>query len=175
MKRVLFSVLGTILGLVALLTFKTHGHTALGATALPSAALPGTGTSAPAASTPSATGTGAPPDPSSGSTSTGPASTTPPAATQPSKSYDGAAVQTRYGVVQVKVSISGTKITNVSFLQLTADDPRSADINSQAGPLLLQETLSAQSANVNTISGATYTSEGYLQSLQSALDQAGFK
>jgi uncharacterized protein with FMN-binding domain len=167
-KRVLFSVLGTILGLVGLLTFKTHGHTALGATALPSAALP-------AAATPSATGTGAPPDPSSGSATTGPASTSPPAAGQPDKSYDGTAVQTRYGVVQVKVSINGSKITNVSFLQLTADDPRSADINSQAGPLLLQETLSAQSANVNTISGATYTSEGYLQSLQSALDQAGFK
>jgi uncharacterized protein with FMN-binding domain len=172
---VLFSVLGTILGLVALLTFKTHGHTALGATALPSAALPGTGTSAPALSTPSATGTGAPPDPSSGSTSTRPRTSSPTPTSQPPKSYDGSAVQTRYGVVQVQVAISGGKISNVSFLQLTADDPRSADINSQAGPLLLQETLSAQSANVNSISGATYTSEGYLESLQSALDQAGFK
>ncbi|MCW2524904.1 MAG: hypothetical protein JWO63_3239, partial [Frankiales bacterium] len=92
-----------------------------------------------------------------------------------SKTYDGSAVQTRYGTVQVAVTVAGGKISNVSFLQLTSDDGRSADINSQAGPLLLQETLSAQSSNIDTISGATFTSEGYLQSLQSALDQAGLK
>jgi uncharacterized protein with FMN-binding domain len=77
--------------------------------------------------------------------------------------------------VQVQVVVAGTKIQNVSFLQLTADDPRSQEINDQAGPILLQETLSAQSSTIDTVSGATYTSEGYLQSLQSALDQAGIR
>jgi uncharacterized protein with FMN-binding domain len=77
--------------------------------------------------------------------------------------------------VQIQVVVSGSTIKNVSFLQLTADDPRSQEINDQAGPILLQETLSAQSSNIDTVSGATYTSEGYLQSLQSALDQAGIK
>ena len=77
--------------------------------------------------------------------------------------------------MQVEVKVAAGKITNVSFLQLTSDDGRSADINSQAGPILLQETLSAQSSNIDTVSGATFTSEGYLQSLQSALDQAGLK
>ena len=56
-------------------------------------------------------------------------------------------------------------------MQLTSRDGRSADINSQAGPLLLQETLAAQSGNIDTISGATYTSEAYAQSIQSALDK----
>jgi uncharacterized protein with FMN-binding domain len=77
--------------------------------------------------------------------------------------------------VQVQVVVSGTKISNVSFLQLTAYDGRSEQINSQAAPILLQETLSAQSANIDTVSGASYTSEGYVQSLQSALDKAGIR
>lgn len=152
MKRVIFSVLGTILGLVALLSFKTHGQTTVGAS-LPSASL--------ATSSTSSTSSAANPAPATS------------AAT--SQTYDGSAVQTRYGAVQVAVTVTGAKITDVSFLQLTSHDGRSADINSQAAPLLLQETLSAQSSNIDTISGATYTSEGYRQSLQSALDQAGIK
>jgi uncharacterized protein with FMN-binding domain len=76
-------------------------------------------------------------------------------------------------VVQIQVQVTGKKIAQVSFLQLTAYDGRSQDINSQAGPILLQETLAAQSSNIDTVSGASYTSAGYIQSLQSALDQAG--
>ncbi len=71
--------------------------------------------------------------------------------------------------------MAGSKITNVSFVQLTAFDGRSQQINSDAAPILLQETLSAQSAKIDTVSGATYTSDGYEQSLQSALDQAGIQ
>ena len=84
-------------------------------------------------------------------------------------------MDTQYGVVQVAVTITGRHIDSVKFLQLTAFDQHSQDINSQAAPILLQETMSAQSGKVDTISGATYTSEGYLQSLQSALDQAGIR
>ena len=83
------------------------------------------------------------------------------------------AEQTRYGIVQVKITVSGKRITNVGFAQLTAFDGRSQQINSQAAPILLQETLSAQSAHIDSVSGATYTSDGYVQSLQSALDKAG--
>ena len=89
-----------------------------------------------------------------------------------SHNYTGQAVQTRYGTVQVAVTMTGTTITNVKFVQLTSSDSRSQEINQHAGPILLQETLSAQSANIDDVSGATYTSEGYKQSLQSALDQA---
>lgn len=84
-------------------------------------------------------------------------------------------MQTQYGIVQVKVTVAGGKITNVSFAQLTAFDPRSQQINSYAAPILLRETLSAQSAQVDSVSGASYTSAGYVQSLQSALDKAGVK
>jgi uncharacterized protein with FMN-binding domain len=170
MKRILLSVLGTIVGLVALLSFKSQAHTTVG-TALPSAALGSSAASSTTSPAPTASATSGPPTPGR-STSAHSAATSPATVTM---TYDGSAVQTRYGTVQVQISVASGKITNVAFLQLTSNDGRSADINSQAGPLLLQETLSAQSSNIDTISGATYTSEGYLQSLQSALDQAGIK
>jgi uncharacterized protein with FMN-binding domain len=163
MKRVILSVVGTVAGLVALLSYKTHGPVTSTASGLPSAGLPGSTTSTgQAPSTDSSNG--ASPTPTS-SSSSAPAST----------SYTGTAVHTRYGIVQVKVVVSGSKITNVSFVQLTAFDGRSQQINSGAAPILLQETLSAQTAKIDTVSGATYTSDGYEQSLQSALDQAGIR
>ncbi|WP_260235741.1 FMN-binding protein [Curtobacterium sp. ZW137] len=87
--------------------------------------------------------------------------------------YTGTAVSTRYGDVQVEVTVAGGKLTEVTALQLTDDDPRSSMISAQAAPVLRQEALTAQSAQIDTVSGATYTSDGYIQSLQSALDQAG--
>jgi uncharacterized protein with FMN-binding domain len=164
MKRVLLSVIGTVLGLVALLSFKSRGQPLVHG-ALPSAALPAS--AAAPAPTGSGTSTGAPPVPGRGTSSTPGSSAT--------KTFLGQAVQTQYGVVQVKLTASGTKITNVSFAQLTAYDGRSQEINSQAAPILLQETLTAQSAQIDTVSGASYTSDGYVQSLQSALDQAGIQ
>lgn len=164
MKRVLLAITGTVMGLVGLLSFKSHS-TADTAGALPSAGLAGGATSTASPTTSAGTGS---------SSGTGSAASTGSSATS-AKTFSGSAVQTRYGTVQVGITVSGTKITNVSFLQLTSDDPRSAEINSEAGPQLLQETLDAQSANIDTISGATYTTDGYVQSLQSALDQAGIK
>jgi uncharacterized protein with FMN-binding domain len=164
MKRVLLSITGTVVGLVALLSFKSQGHPVAAAGALPSAALPGS-SSAPS-STPSSTPGGhstaaaAPPDPTPTSTS---------------RTVAGDAIQTRYGIVQVQVTVTGTRIKNVSFLQLTAFDGRSQEINSAAAPTLLQETLDAQSAHIDTVSGASYTTDGYVQSLQSALDKVGIK
>ena len=163
MKRVILSVTGTVIGVVALLSFKTHGQVATASGGLPSA-----GTSA--ATSPSSSATGAPPDPSTTSGSSTPASTS---SKPTSTSYTGTAEQTRYGIVQVKITVKAKKITNVGFVQLTAFDGRSQQINSEAAPILLQETLKAQSANINSVSGASYTSQGYVQSLQSALDKAG--
>lgn len=87
--------------------------------------------------------------------------------------FSGSVVQTRYGPVQVQISVDGEKITDVSVLQYPDGDPRSSQINDYALPVLIQETLDAQSASVDMVSGATYTSQGYAQSLQNALDQAG--
>ena len=101
-----------------------------------------------------------------------PVHTTAPPPPPVSHTYVGQAVRTRYGTVQVQVTVAGATISNVAFVQLTATDSRSQQINANAGPILLQQTLSAQSARIDGVSGATYTTQGYEQSLQSALDQA---
>ena len=86
--------------------------------------------------------------------------------------YTGSAVQTPFGTVQVQVTMQNGTITDVQALQLPTGRGHTQQISSYAGPQLRSEVLQAQSAQVDTISGATYTSEGYIQSLQSALDQA---
>jgi len=88
------------------------------------------------------------------------------------RSVDGALVQTPYGEVQVRVVLSGQKLTDVQAVRLTDANGRSREISAGAAPILRDEALAAQSARVDTVSGATYTSEGYRQSLQAALDAA---
>jgi uncharacterized protein with FMN-binding domain len=87
----------------------------------------------------------------------------------------GAAEQTQYGVVQVRVTVSAGRITNVTTVELSATDAHSEQINAEAVPQLRTEVLSAQSGQIDGVSGATYTSQGYEASLQSALDKLGFK
>jgi uncharacterized protein with FMN-binding domain len=87
----------------------------------------------------------------------------------------GNAVSTAYGNVQVRVVVKNGKVVNVQGLQLTGNDPRSAEISASAEPTLKQEALTKQSADVDAVSGATFTSAGYAQSLQSGLDKLGFK
>ena len=76
-----------------------------------------------------------------------------------------------YGVVSVKVTVRGTRILNVTISGLQTPDPTSQSIAEQAIPILKGEVIAAQSARINAVSGATYTSEGYAYSLQSALDK----
>lgn len=101
------------------------------------------------------------------------ASATAPASDSASGTFTGTSVQTRFGPVQVQITVANGSITDVTALQLTDKDQRSVSISNRAAPVLRQEVLAAQSANVQGVSGATYTSDGYLSSLQSALDQAG--
>jgi len=107
---------------------------------------------------------------SGGSTETPSRSTS---ASSSTRSVTGSAIDTRYGAVQVKVTLDGTKITKIDVLQYPSQDHRDQEINSYALPLLNQEAIAAQSASIDVVSGATYTSDGYTRSLQSALDQAG--
>jgi uncharacterized protein with FMN-binding domain len=88
--------------------------------------------------------------------------------------YDGSVVNTRFGTVQVQAVISGGNITDVIAVKLTDADRKSVQISQQVAPMLRSEVLTAQSAKVANISGGTYTTQGYLQSLQAALDAAGF-
>jgi uncharacterized protein with FMN-binding domain len=87
--------------------------------------------------------------------------------------YTGSVAQTRWGPVQVKITVQGGKITKVTVLQQPNGNPRDAEINNQALPILIDETVNAQSANIDMVSGATITSDGYVRSLQAALDEAG--
>jgi len=85
----------------------------------------------------------------------------------------GAVAQTQWGPVQVQLEVDAGKITQVSVLQYPSGNGVDAQINGYALPILVDETVQAQSAQIDMVSGATVTSVGYLQSLQSALDQAG--
>jgi uncharacterized protein with FMN-binding domain len=89
------------------------------------------------------------------------------------KTVTSDAVATQYGDVQLKVTVSNGKITEIEPVQLPSNDPKSVEIAGYAEPLLRQSALAKQSANVDVVSGATYTSEGYKAALQSALDKAG--
>ena len=142
-----------------------QGTTTVGSSGSTDAAASGTGTSSSSDSGSSATAT----DAATGSTDVASATST-----SADGTYAGAAVSTRWGDVQVAVTISGGAITDVTALQLTDADGRSVQISNRAAPVLREEVLQAQSASVSMVSGATYTSGAYLESLQAALDQAGF-
>ena len=104
-----------------------------------------------------------------------PAGTSAPAATggtAASTTVDGPVVSTRFGPVQVEVMIANSKVADVVAVQLPTGR-RSGQISDYAEPILHDEALQAQSASIDTVSGATYTSDAYAQSLQAALDQAG--
>jgi len=88
--------------------------------------------------------------------------------------WTGSTVHTQFGPVQVQVTISGGTITDVTALQLTNAGGRSVQISNYAAPVVQSEVLASQSTHVQNVSGATYTTQAYLQSVQSALDQAGF-
>jgi len=86
--------------------------------------------------------------------------------------YTGDAADTPYGVVQIAVVISGSKISNVEFLRMPDDQPHSREVTMMSEPQLKQNTLDAQSTQIDFVSGATSTCYGYQESLQKALDQA---
>jgi uncharacterized protein with FMN-binding domain len=156
----------------------------------PAARLPATGASSAPAAAPT-TGPDAATSPTAApaakSTATSPAAAAPAAAptatpTSPAPAiansgykdgtYTGPAVDVRWGNVQVEATIQNGQISNVQFLQYPNDRRTSVRINSIAGPELQQEAVQAQSANVDIITGATLTSEGFQESLQAALNQA---
>ena len=89
------------------------------------------------------------------------------------RSVSGAVQETRYGPVQVRIVVRAGKLSDVIATQLPQNDPRSSQISTYAARLLRQEALGARSASIDTISGASYTSDGYRSSLAAALQSAG--
>jgi len=153
MRRVVYWLLGTVTVLVLLFGYRTS-------LAGPLATSKGTVASAP----PSTAGAGA-------GTAGGASGSATTAAS--ARTVTGPVVQTRWGPVQVQVTVQNGKLSDVSVLQAPNGNPRDQQINAYALPILVQESLDAQSADIDMVSGATVTSDGYLQSLQGALDQAG--
>ena len=167
MKRAFAAIVATVAGLVMLLDFKTHSTPLSAQSALAASSPPTPQTSAPASAAPS----GPPAEQPSASTPSAGKPSAPPALAQ-TRSVTGSSIRTRYGVVQVQVTLAGTQITDVVPLRLPDGNGVDQEIDQQVVPILIQETLTAQGANIQAVSGATYTSDGYVRSLQSALDQA---
>ena len=174
-KRAVVAIAATALALVLLFSFKTpdapgiagsQGSSVNGVgapiqaqTSAPQSTRAPAATAAPRATTPGATqAPAATPAPAAGKLADG--------------TVAGPVVSTRYGPVQVQVTISGGKISDIAALQLPSDHPRSAAISDYVAPVLREEALQAQSAQIDLVSGATYTSIAYARSLQAALDQA---
>ncbi|WP_405733938.1 FMN-binding protein [Streptomyces sp. NBC_01537] len=162
LRRVLLGTVATVSGVSALLALKPHTQTTVTTQAAAQSATP---SATPSATEPSSSASSSASASASASASSGAASTT--------KKITGDAIQTRYGPVQVQITLTGGKLTAVDVLQVPEDNPKDQQINDYAVPVLTQETLTAQSASIDSVSGATYTSEGYITSLQSALDKSG--
>src|SRR5215204_1493022 len=124
-----------------------------------------TSVNSPSASPPGSTVATAPAPSSSGAPSASSSSSG-------AKTYTGSVAQTRWGPVQVEITIVAGKVTKVAVVQYPNGNQKDQQINDYALPVLVQETIDAQSANIDMVSGGTVTSTGYVQSLQSALDQA---
>jgi hypothetical protein len=91
----------------------------------------------------------------------------------PTVSVDGSVVTTKYGTVQVRAVFVGPQLVDVIALKLTDSGTKSVELSAAAAPILREAVLAAQSTAVDTVSGATYTSDAYLTSLQAAIDSAG--
>jgi uncharacterized protein with FMN-binding domain len=164
LRRITLMITSTLAAVIMLFSYRTSTRGPHAATADATAAPPGIVTGA--APTPGATA-GKAGKPGSHPTKKASAKPTP-------VTVNGPTAQTRYGPVQVQVTIAGKRITGVKTLQHPSGDDRSIQIAADALPQLRSETLAAQSARIDTVGGATYTSEGYQQSLQGALDLAHF-
>ncbi|MEU9468626.1 FMN-binding protein [Streptomyces avermitilis] len=151
LRRVTLAAAGTVTGVVLLLSLKPHTPPAVAQASLSSGQSQSSGSSSGG---------------SSGSSSGGTKSTG-------TRTVTGDTVQTRWGPVQVRVTVRNGRITEVTAVAYPQENPRDQEINSYAIPQLRREALAAQSAQIDSVSGATYTSDGYRQSLQSALDSAG--
>ena len=178
MLRAVLAVGGTAAGIAALIAVKFHpaaSSTLAGSQSLmsPSATVPAA-TAPPATAHPAGTSPAAKPSAkassSSGSTGgTGGGS----GQSTTARTFTGAVDNTQYGPMQVAITVSGKTITKVTVVQQTDNGSESQSVDAMAIPKLTSEALAAQSANIDAVSGASYTSAGYKQSLQSAIDMAG--
>ena len=173
MRRAVIATAGTVVGLVALLGYKSSGAVNVQRVSdgADPAGPPAT-TVAPATSAPTTAAPGGKTVTTAGPTTAGPTTAGPTTTGPATRTYDGQLVTYLYGNIEVAATLDGHRIVNVTVPQNSAVDGRSAMINSEAVPELVQEALAAQGVNFDVVSGATYTSDAFAQSLQSALSAA---
>jgi uncharacterized protein with FMN-binding domain len=168
MRRIVIALMGTVSGVVLLFSYHTSTRSAGDATA-------GTATTPSIESDGSATaptpGSSSSQSPTSGSSAT-PSSSSTSSSSKPSGTFTGDEASTRWGTVQVEIMVKNGEITQSQAVEYPQGNGRDIEINNYALPELAQEVVQQQSANIDAISGATVTSDGYIQSLQSAIDQA---
>jgi uncharacterized protein with FMN-binding domain len=170
MRRVVLALVGTIAGLVGLLSFKTHPASVAGPPAAVSTTGPGT-TSSGSSGSGRGGGTARPSTNASSPDSAGASSSS--SSSSAARTVTGDAADTQYGPVQVRITVRNGKVVAATATDYPNNDPRDAQINAYAIPVLEQESVGVTNSDIDMVSGATFTSEGYVQSLQSALDKAG--
>lgn len=161
MRRITFAALSTLSGVVLLFSYPTSRNSPV-SQAIPEPSGATQGSEAETAGVTSADGTT--PERAADNSTT--------AASSKAAVYVGDTVQTRWGPVQVQITVTDGQITKSEVLQVPWENGRDQQINSYAVPILNAEVLQAQSAAIDAVSGATVTSQGYITSIQSALDQA---
>lgn len=168
MRRITLWALSTVATLVLLFSYRTS-TSGPGTTQPTAQTVPGTGQGAdpPAATSAPDTNPGA-----GDSSQQGATATAEPKSGGGSGTYQGSVVQTRWGPIQVTVKVSGGKVTAVDVPIYPNGNHRDEEINAYALPILQQEAVQQQSADIDSVSGATVTSDGYRESLQAALDAA---
>lgn len=174
MKRIVLWVLSTLSAVVVLFGYHTSTSSVMATSsdAAFSGSLSGQTTSGSGTGT-TTSGSAPPSDSTSSGSSNTSGSSSASGSSSSASTVTGDVAQTRWGPVQVQLEVSGSTITNVSILQYPNSNGRDIEIANFSLPQLIQETLDAQGDSISMVSGATYTSQGYVQSLQSALDQAG--
>lgn len=176
MRRITLWALSTVAALVLLFSYRTStsGPGATQETAQVATQSPQTdsGSTTSDSGSGSASGSSSDSGSGSGSASSGSGSS---GSTGSGKSgtFQGSVAQTRWGPVQVSVTVATGKVTEVNVLTYPSGNHRDEEINAYALPILRQEALQKQSADIDSVSGATVTSDGYRESLQAALDAAG--
>lgn len=190
MRRAILAFVATVAGLVVLLSFKTAGTKSTNGPVALSGTTPSDQTTASDGAAPS--DAAAPSDnpvpsdnPAQSANSTPPSKPTQPSSATPTKTAASSGTKTvtgssvpvtegfrTFGNVQVKVTVTNGKITKLVAVDYPNGDPRSFEISQYSIPVLGQEVLQAQGTNIDIVSGATYTTEAYAQSVQAALDQA---
>jgi uncharacterized protein with FMN-binding domain len=174
MRRITLWLLSTVTTLVLLFSYHTStaGADGSGSSVVAVSGTSG-GTSSDAGSTTSDGTSSTTSGGSSSGSSAGSSDGSSSGSSSSAQTYDGDAVQTRWGPVQVQVTVEDGRITAANVLQVPMANHHDQQINSYAVPILNSEAVDAQSADIDMVSGATDTSEGYLSSLQSAIDRAG--